>query len=152
MRNSIKTNKPLMTTTKPKNPKMIRAHAFKKGSISNPRGRGASIPIKKEMRKYTAAFIAEIYNRLLELNTKELRTITINPDVPHMERIMAKALLRDFRRSDTHYTKELLERIVGPIVFKQEFTGAGGSALLPPQIMVYDAPVAIIKQGTDGQG
>lgn len=117
---------------------MIRKHAFKKGVISNPRGRGASLPLKKEMRRYTTAIVAEIYNKLSEYTRRELRSVTIDPEAPALEIIIAKALLRDMRNSDQTHTQTVLNRIIGPIPLKQEIMGGGGAPLLPPQIVIQE--------------
>lgn len=125
---------------KPKNPKMIRKHAFKKGAPSaNPLGRGAAVPITREIRKYTTQVVADIYNKLSDMSRRQLRSITIDPEAPALEVIVAKALLRDMRNSAMDKTETVLSRIIGHVPVKQEFGGMGGIPLVPPTIVIQDA-------------
>lgn len=127
-----------------KTKKKPRGRPFVKGVCPNPLGRGASIPVSKETRKYTIQTVADIYNKLSDMNRYQLRSITIDPAAPGIEVIVAKCLLRDMRNCTMNRTEVILSRIIGHVPVKQEFAGSGGSPLMPPSIVIQEvaAPLA----------
>ena len=116
---------------------------FKPGVVTNPKGRGASIPILKIFKEATTQQIAEIYRELMTMSRAQLKAIVADENTPIIQVNIAQVLLRDQRNTEIDYSERVLNRIIGPIPARSEVTGANGSPLAPvaPTVIINEAPV-----------
>ncbi len=131
----------------PNRPKMIskiRSSAFKPGNKANPKGRGASVPILKIFKEYTASVVGEMYTELMNFTEPQLKALVQSDDTPILRKNIAQTLLRDNRNNEQHYTELVLNRIIGPIPARSEVSGANGAPLnaAPPQVIIREYEVA----------
>lgn len=136
-----------MTNNKPK--KKPRGRPFPKGTTGNPKGRGASIPILKVFKQYTATAVAEIYTELMNFTKDELNLIIADKGTNALRVIIAQVLVRDMTSRDMNYSERVLQRIIGPIPAVQEIGGVGGAPLPPPAI--YFNPVTPAPAPKEGE-
>lgn len=113
--------------------------SFKPGQVTNPKGRGATLPILKIFKEYTTKTVAEMYTDLMNYTEPELELIIVSPTSPALRKIIAQALVRDIRNREMDYSERVLNRIIGPVPARQEVSGANGMALVPPQINIIEA-------------
>ena len=113
---------------------------FKRGSVPNPKGRGASIPITKLFKESTAAVVGEIYRELMMFTEIQLKALVQAETTPILHKNIAQVLLRDMRNSEMDYSERVLNRIIGPIPARSELGGPGGTPLqMAPPTIVFEA-------------
>jgi len=116
---------------------------FKKGVVTNPKGRGASLPLLKAFKEYTTKTVAEMYTDLMNYSTDELQLIVEDPKTGALRVIIAQTLLRDVKEKNMSYAERVLTRIIGPVPSVQEVGSVGGGPLpVPPVINIIKHEVA----------
>ena len=100
------------------------------------------MPAKKLTRIYTAEVIAKVYGELIDKTKEELEVILISKEYAILDQIIAKSMLRDLKVGEPDNTERILNRIIGPVSIKQEFTGQAGLPLVPPVVTIN--PVKIV--------
>lgn len=130
------------------NPNPSPATRFKPGQSGNPKGgmRG-SLP-KKQLKEWTRASVAEAYKKYMNMGIPELREVSDSLELPALEVIVARALLRDRMEGTMDNTETILDRAIGRVPVHQMLSGADGAPLVPPQI-VFEG---MGKQSTEGMG
>ena len=102
------------------------AHAFKPGNNMNPKG--GNIP--KELRvlkQLSEKTIQDIIEFIMINPTKDLKTLLLNEELPHAQRILIKAALKAEKDDSFHQLNEMLNRAIGAVKQKLDHSSSDGS-------------------------
>lgn len=124
------------------------ATRFKKGQSGNPRGVKKGLVQRKELKEWTRATVAEAYKKYMNMEAAELRHAAESLELPILEVILARALLRDRTEGTMDNTEIILDRAIGRVPNHQMLTGGDGVPLVPPTIIFE----AVGTASTEGMG
>lgn len=88
---------------------------FKKGVVTNPKGRPKVSKELKEARKLTSTEFELVCGKLLFMDVEDIKKLIINENTPMMEAIIAKILhnaLKDGAKAELNY---FVERFLGKV-------------------------------------
>lgn len=128
-----------MKKRKVTNPNPSPATRWKKGE--RPKGAGMKpgyLP-RKELKEWTRASVAEAYKKYMNMRVEQLRDAAESLELPALEVIVARALLRDRLEGRMDNTEVILDRAIGRVPVHQMLSGPGETPLLPPQIVFEPA-------------
>ena len=94
---------------------------WQKGQSGNPNGRPKKLFCELVKNGgYSRSQIIDVYRQISSLNEEGLHTILDNEEAPMLEKLLAKAMLKDLAKGNLFATKEIMDRAIGKATEKIE--------------------------------
>lgn len=113
-------------------PEAAKKYQFKKGQSGNPEGARAHDPMKRALKKLTAAKLHDIFAIVFNSSKEELAKLAADPKLDLLTLWVVNSALKGNKDKSYHLLDSMLNRAIGPVTAKVELTGEAGSPLIPP--------------------